>query len=130
MSDIIKTWPASMHPRRVLEVFTHDWGSFYFTLGRGKPQKELERLWFTHRGRILGSFQVDQLIQNNETNIPKLASISGEESEWQIKPDRYVVICDHKFVRLKEKLYYQPFRGWHYFSLESWRGNEESKINV
>lgn len=31
MSAILKTWPAFMPPKKVLQVFTHDWGNFYFS---------------------------------------------------------------------------------------------------
>jgi hypothetical protein len=119
MADILKTWPATMDRRRVLEAFTRDWGGhFYFTLGRGKPKEHIERLWYTHHGQIIGCFTVDRIVRNDGTNIPKLRSISGEVSEWQIKPDAYVALCKSSFVRLKEKLYHSSFRGWHYFDLE------------
>ena len=130
MPDILKTWPAQFPPSRVLEVFMHDWGEFYFTIGRGKPKETIGRLWYTHRGRILGSFKVDRIVQN-DGSLPRLRSITGETSEWQIKRDHWVCVCPSgTFVRLKEKLYYSGFRGFRYFSLESWRKNPESKVQL
>jgi len=119
-----------MNSRRVLEAFTHDWGEFYFTLGRSKPQQQIERLWYTHQGRILGSFKVARIIQNDGTNIPRLRSISGEVSEWQIKPDAWVAICKQPFERLKQKIYYAGFRGWRYFDLSKYGESFESKIRI
>jgi hypothetical protein len=129
VKEIIKTWPAFMPPRHVLEVFNSDFAHFYFTLGRGKPKDEISRLWFTHRGRILGSFSIGRLVINDGT-LPKLCSLSGEESEWQIKPDNWVAICPGPIERLKEKLYYSGFRGWRYFDLEEHRGTLESMVQL
>jgi hypothetical protein len=129
VSDIIKTWPAFMARKRVLEVFTHEWGRFYFTLGRGKPSQMINNLFFTHRGRILGHFQVGEVVQN-AGQLPKLRSISGELSEWQIKPDRWVAICPPPFHKLGERLFFEPFRGWRYFDLSAHRGLLESKVRL
>lgn len=116
-----------MPPRRVLEVFNADFGNFYFTLGRGKPQQSVERLFFTHRGRILGCFRVIELRLNDGANIPSLQSLSGETSEWQIKPGSWVAICDGPIERVPEKLYYDSFRGWRYFDLEEYRGSADAR---
>ena len=129
MTAILKTWPAFMPPRKVLEVFGHDWGRFYFTLGRGKPQKPIEQLWFTHRSRILGYFGVGEIVQN-VGQLPKLRALSGEISEWQIKGDRWVAICPPPFHRLEEKLYHEGFRGWRYFDLEAYRGTLGAKVRI
>jgi len=129
MSAIIKTWPAFMPPKKVLEVFTHDWGRFYFSVGRGRPKQDVTHIWFTHRGRILGSFHVEQIVQN-DGSLPKLHSISGETSEWQFKPDVWVAICRPPLERLQEKLYYSGFRGWRYFDLQKFRGTLDAKIRV
>lgn len=128
MPDILKTWPAVMDRRRVLAAFTHDWGEFYFTLGRGKPSKPVERLWFTHHGQILGYFSVNRIIRNDGTNIPELRSISGEKSAWQIKPDAWVAICRPPFVELDDKVYHDGFRGWRWFNLEEYSAAPESKV--
>jgi hypothetical protein len=130
VKEIIKTWPASFTPKHVLTVFTHDWGNFYFTLGRGKPSQEISRLWYTHRGRILGSFKIDRLVIQ-DGSLPRLQSITGEFSEWQIKRDNWVAICPAgTFTRLKEKLYYSGFRGWRYFDLDEYRGTLESRVQL
>jgi hypothetical protein len=129
MTDIIKTWPSFMPRAQVREVFTAGWGLFYFTLGRGKPKQEIERLWFTHKGRILGSFKINRIVQNDGT-LPRLQRLDGGESEWQIKPDRWVAICLPPFARLKETVYHESFRGFRYFNLEQYRGTADARINL
>ncbi len=128
-SAIIKTWPAFMPIRKTLEVFNHDWVNFYFTLGRGRPSRMIGLLYFTHRGRILGHFEICDVVQNIG-QLPKLRSLSGETSEWQIKLDRWVAICQPPFRRLKEKLYYEGFRGWRYFDLAAHRGTLDSMVQL
>lgn len=119
-----------MPPRKVLEVFTHDWGRFYFTLGRGRPKDPcVYKIYFTHRGRILGDFSIDEIVQN-VGQLPKLRSLSDTESQWQIKGDRWVAICSPPFHRLEEKLYHEGFRGWHYFDLEAYRGTVGAKVRI
>jgi putative heme degradation protein len=84
--------------------------NFYFTNGRGKPKEQITRLWFTYHGRILGSFRVLEIVQNDGTNIPKLYKLSSlksgepEVSDWQIKLDAWVAVCD-EFIKLRERLY-------------------------
>lgn len=126
---IIKTWPAFMPARRVREAFTHDWGRFYFTIGRGKPKQKVDQLFYTHRGRILGHFLISEIVQN-AGQLPPLRSISGEASEWQIKPDSWVAICDPPFHFLKERLFYESFRGFRYFDLPTYRGSIDSKVRI
>ena len=129
MTAILKTWPAFMPPKKVLQVFTHDWGHFYFTLGRGKPKQEPQQLWYTHRGRVLGYFDVGRIVRN-DGSLPKLRSLSDQESEWQIRGDAWVAICAPPFHRLEEKLYHEGFRGWRYFDLEAYRGTLGAKIRI
>jgi hypothetical protein len=127
VADVLKTWPAFMTSRHTLEVMGHPFARFYFALGRGKPQQAIERLFFTHRGRIIGSFQVEELRKHDGTNIPRLTSLEGGESEWQIKPDMWVAICAGPMQRLKEKLYHDGFRGWRYFDLDEYRASGDAK---
>jgi hypothetical protein len=124
---ILKTWPAFMASRKTLEVFSHEWTTFYFSLGRGKPTRPVSQLWFTHRGRILGNFEIAEIVKN-AGQLPKLRSLSNEVSEWQIKRDNWVAICFEPIVRLKENIYYCGFRGWRYFDLKSYRLLQESRI--
>lgn len=128
-ATIVKTWPAFMEPGKVIEVFTHDWGNFYYTLGRGRPTKPVDTLFFTHRGRLLGHFDITRIVQN-VGQLPKLRSVSDEESEWQIKLDAWVAICPAPFHRLDETLYYEGFRGWRYFDLEKHRSSIDSKVRL
>lgn len=129
MTAILKTWPAFMTPQKTLEIFTHDWGHFYFTLGRGRPKRDPDQIWHTHRSRILGYHSVFQLVRN-DGSLPKLRSLSDEESEWQIKGDNWVLICLPPFHQLKEKIYHSGFRGWRYFDLESYRRTIDAKIRM
>jgi hypothetical protein len=131
MADIIKTWPAFMDRRRVMRVFTHEWEGreFYFTLGRSKPKEEINRLYWTHQGRIIGSFTVNRIVQN-DGSLPKLRRLDGELSEWQIKRDNWVAICHGPLVRVKDKVYHEGFRGWRYFDLALWHEQLESKVRL
>jgi len=130
MNAIIKTWPSFMERHKVLEVFHHDWGHFYFTLGKGKPAKPIAFLYYTHRGQIIGHFQIDRIVQNRGDNLPKLHSISGEVSEWQIKLMNWVAICRPPFYGLEDRLFYSGFRGWRYFSIEDYRGTLDAKVRL
>jgi len=131
--DIIKTWPANVSARTVAHIFRphifgeQGWSEYYFTLGRGKPQKPIGRLFFTWRGRILGSFIVDRVVIN-DGSLPRLSHLDGEESDWQIKPDRWVAICCCDCVPLKERVFMGGFRGWRYFSLQEFKETPESRF--
>lgn len=151
MADIIKCWPAQFSRRKTLEVFQHDWGEFYFTIGRGRPKHvvtldeinpkspsyafkgdgvEASKLFYAHRGKLLGHFVIRELRLNNGANIPRLRSITGEVSEWQIRVGRWVAICRGPFVPLRSKraVYYDSHRGFHYFDLNSYLNSMESQI--
>jgi hypothetical protein len=131
MAEIIKTWPAVKERDTVLRVFRHEWGGpYYFTLGRGKPQQEIARLWMTHQGVILGSFKVREIVQNNGANIPRLRSLSNRESEWQIKADAWVAICEPPCEFLADEVFHEGFRGWRYFSLAEYRESDAAKVYV
>jgi hypothetical protein len=132
MNDILKTWPAIMDRRQVLRAFENDWGALYFSLGRGKPQREVVggKLFFTHHGQILGSFAIRELLQFDGANIPPLRRISGEESAWQFKPDTWVAICSPPFARLKEKIFHDSFRGWRYFDLAEYSKTTWAKVRM
>jgi len=129
VAAIIKTWPSFMPRKRVREAFTHDWGRFYFTIGRGKPAKPVEILFYTHKGVILGHFEISEIVQN-VGQLPRLRSISGDFSEWQIKLGNWVAICDPPFHFLKERLYHDGFRGFRYFDLDAYRGTVDSKVRI
>lgn len=129
MSDIIRTWPANLDAHTVAEMFSATlppWCTYYFTLGRGMPKRKIDRLWFTWRGRILGYFYVDEIIVN-DGSLPRLHSLSGGESEWQIAKDAKIAICSPPCIRLKERIFHEGFRGWRYFNIDEWRANPESR---
>jgi len=119
-----------MERAHTLEVFTHKWAVFYFTLGRGRPRKsEPDQLYYTHRGEILGYFAIAEIVQN-VGQLPKLTAIDGTESEWQIKGDAWVAICKPPFHELEEKIFHEGFRGWRYFDLNAYRGTLGAKVRI
>ena len=141
MADIIKTWPAVVSARTTLAMFSErlpPWTMYYFTLGRGLPKRvnlrpesrsECDRLWFTYRGRIMGSFDIVQVLRN-DGSLPRLNRLDGGESDWQIKPDAWVAICKPPCQRLRERVYMSGFRGFRYFNLEQYRTTTESRIRL
>jgi hypothetical protein len=129
MADIIKTWPASVGPKPTARMFDEKLPPFhiyYFTLGRGMPKQQIERLWFTYQGRIVGWFPVEEIIVN-VGQIPALNRLDGGESDWQMRKDAKVAICNPPCVRLKERLFMSGFRGYRYFDIDAWRENPESR---
>lgn len=132
MTSIIKTWPAVVEPDKVAQIFNEgrpSFGTYYFTLGRGKPSQPVNMLWFTYRGRILGNFSILQ-IWRNDGSLPPLKRLDGGESEWQLKPDAWIAICSPSFLRLKERVFMSGFRGWRYFDLETYRTTMEAKVRL
>ena len=129
MSAVIKTWPTFMTTAHTLAVFNHKFAQFYFSLGPRKPKQEFEYLYFTHRGRILGHFVLCAVVQN-AGQLPKLRSLSDETSEWQIKADAWVAVCDPPFRPLEETLYHESFRGWRYFDIDKYRGTLDAKVRI
>lgn len=137
MTAILKTLPTRF-ARGQLEKFfgAHDQGNehfcnYYFTLGRGRPQRpdSVTQLYFTHQGRILGYFEIKEIVQN-KGQLPLLTTLDGNPSEWQIKPDRWVAVCPAPFHRLEEQIFYTGFQGWRYFDLEAYSTRLESKVQL
>jgi hypothetical protein len=105
--------------------------SIFFTLGRGQPRRRPlpNALYFTHRGRIIGHFEITEIVQN-AGQLPKLTTLDGKPSEWQIKADAWVAVCDPPFARMTERLYFAGFRGFRYFDLDAYRGTREAKVRL
>ena len=120
MADILKTWPAFMPRRKVLAIFRSKFALFYFVLGKGKPQRPIEHLWFTHQGEIVGRFRVQEIVCN-VGQLPKLRSLKIARANGNIKRDRYVAICPGPFAPTAgfkasaEPVYHDSFRGFRYF---------------
>lgn len=76
---------------------------------------------------IIGHFDIQEIVQNRG-QLPLLTTLDGNPSEWQIKPDRWVAVCQPPFYRLEEILFYSGFRGWRYFNLETYRDSLDSKV--
>lgn len=129
-SDIIKTWPANVSPKIVARIFSFNapFTYFYYTLGRGKPTRPLERIWFTYQGRILGSFKILEVVVN-DGSLPKLHRLDGGESDWQIKPDYYVAICNC-FVKAPDRRFMSGFRGFRYFNYAEYIRTPDSRMRI
>lgn len=84
---------------------------------------------FTHRGVLLGHFDVGVVVQN-VGQLPKMTTMDGDPSEWQIKPDRWVAVCVPPFHKLEETLYHEAFRGWRYFNVELYRHSLGAKVRI
>lgn len=132
MAAIIKIWPACIAAKTTAEVFSSDHPPFcryYFSLGRGKPKQPVDKLWFAYQGRILGWFEIEEIVCNDGT-LPKLRRLDGEESGWQIRKDSQVAVCAPPCHRIAERIFMDSFRGWHYFDLESYRGTVDARYRI
>jgi hypothetical protein len=132
MAEIIKTWPACVSAATTARMFSPTVPAFHrycFTLGRGRPKEQIEKLWFTYAGRILGYFEVEEIIVN-DGSLPRLHRLDGGESDWEIRKDAKVAICAAPCVRLKERLFMAGFRGWRYFDLVWYRESGEGKFRI
>jgi hypothetical protein len=111
-------------------IFKANWPTYYFTLGRGKPSQTIERLWFTHHGRVRGWFKV-LAVECNVGQFPPLRRIDGGVSEWQIQRDRWVAICEPPFHwQQGVPVFMDSFRGWHYFNFDEYVQSPEAKIAI
>jgi hypothetical protein len=125
MADIIRTWPANDYTKSAARLFRPQRGIFYFTLGVGKPKQELERLWFTYRGRIIGYFRVLQVITSDEMEGLDIRHISDHGKEWKPKKARWVAVCS-SFVRAPRRRHMGGFRGYRYFSFDEYAETREA----
>lgn len=130
MTAILKTLPTRFARGKISEFLNAPFSAFFFTLGMHKPKQTVEQLYFTHQGQLLGHFEVAEIVQN-AGQLPKLTTLDGEPSQWQIKPDRWVAVCDPPFHLLNGKnIYHEAFRGWRYFDFEVFRNSPESRIKI
>jgi len=131
MAAILKTLPTFFARGKINEFLSTPFSNFFFTLGRGRPQRPdpVTEIYFTHNGVILGHFDITEIVQN-KGQLPLLTTLDGRPSEWQIKPDRWVAVCRGPFHRLEEKLFHSGFRGWRYFDLHAYRGTLDSKVRL
>jgi hypothetical protein len=132
MTAILKTLPvrfARGEMERFLGMDGKPFCVYFFTLGRGRPQRPdpVTQIYFTHRSVILGHFEIAEIVQN-KGQLPLLTTLDGAPSDWQIKPDRWVAVCRPPFHPLEAKTYHTGFRGWRYFDLQNYRGTLDSKV--
>lgn len=129
--DIIKTWPSIVDAKTVARIFSPK-GSFaryYFTVGRGNPKQKIERMWFTYRGRILGSLAVEEIVCS-DGSLPRLNRLDGQPSEWQIAKDAWVAVCVPGCQRPPVRAWMSGFRGFRYFNFEEYWGTPEARCKV
>lgn len=132
MADIIKTWPVAVSAQATARIFSEKAPSFsryYFTLGHGRPKAEVERIWFTYGGRVLGWFTVEDIVCNDGT-LPLLNRLDGSPGEWQIAKDAWVAVCCPPCHRIAERIFMDGFRGFRYFNFEEYRGKPESRVRL
>lgn len=140
MAALLKTLPTRFARGKIQEFLSCPFGRFYFTLGRGKPQRfaapypqprGVDQIYFTHQSVILGHFDIEGIIRN-EGQLPLLTTLDGKPSEWQIKLMNWVAICYPPFQPLDalSAVYHESFRGWRYFDLESYRGTPAARIRL
>jgi hypothetical protein len=134
MSAIIKTLPVRFARGQIERFFGLDgkpcWTTYYFTLGRGRPkQSDPDKLYFTHKGIIIGFFNVVEIVQN-VGQLPKLTNMDGDPSAWQIKPDAWVAVCRPPFFLLEKKIYHEGFQGWRYFNFVAYSRTIASKLRI
>lgn len=127
--DLIKAWPAHLPGSPFVESPDERFCTYYFTLGRSRPKQEVAKLWWTHRGVIVGWFFIAEITQN-AGQLPKLRRIDGGEAEWQIKDDAWVAICFPPLNRPADRVYYEGFRGWRYFDFEKHSKTLEAKVRL
>jgi hypothetical protein len=132
---IIKTLPGRFARGQLERFFGLDgkpcFHQYFFTLGRGQPRRRPlpNALYFTHCGRIIGHFEITEIVQN-AGQLPKLTTLDGEPSEWQIKADAWVAVCDPPFVPMRDRIYFAGFRGFRYFDLETYKYTREAKVRL
>ena len=130
MSAILKTLPTCFARGHIREFLDGRFCLYYFTLGRGRPKQSTPtEIYFTHRGEILGHFAIEEIVQN-VGQFPKLTTLDGQPSAWQIKGDAWVAVCRPPFHFLEDKIYHEGFRGWRYFDLDSYRGTLGAQIRI
>jgi hypothetical protein len=134
MAAILKTLPvrfARGQMERFLGIGCKSFCVYFFTLGRGRPKRPepVTQLYFAHQGIILGHFEIAGIVQNCG-QLPKLTTLDGGPSGWQIKPDRWVAVCRPPFHKSEETLYHGGFRGWRYFDIDDYRQSIEAKVRL
>ncbi len=130
MPAILKTLPTFFARGHITEFLDGRLCRYYFTLGRGAPKRSgVDQLYFTHQGEIIGHFEIEEIVRN-ERQFPKLTTLDGEPSVWQIKLLAWVAVCRPPFHRLEERIYHEGFRGWRYFDLDSYRKTVGAKIRI
>jgi hypothetical protein len=127
--DVIKTWPGHLDFRTIRKIVDGPEFRYFFSLGRGCPKQRPAAIWFTHHGRIMGRFAIEEIVRN-VGQLPQLKRLDGGISAWQFKPDVWIAMCRPPFVPLNERLFYGGFRGWRYFDLDAYRLTLDAKVRL
>ncbi len=137
MGAILKTLPTRF-ARGDIERFLGlgakkpAWCNYYFTLGRGRPRRDgftLRQLYFTHKGIVIGYFDVAEVVQN-VGQLPQLTNMDGDPSAWQIPGDAWVAVCPPPFHPLRDRVFHHGFQGWRYFDLQKYRSSLDARIRL
>jgi hypothetical protein len=152
MADIIKTIESWRDRGRVLAWLTRrnrtpnqDRYLYYFTLGRGRPKQHVEHLFFTFQGRVIGWFDVEEIVTNlgtwaefvedgttmeESTGRQRAVSVyqDREGKAWKPNPGAWLILCPPPFHLLQEEIFFSGFQGFRYFDLESYRKTFDAKV--
>jgi len=128
--DAIKTIEGWRDPRRVREYLRegpdHS-GRFLFNVGNGCPQRKVARLFFVFHGRILGWFAVAGI----EKRTAELSlEYARQYSPPYFKAAKFLFICARPFHFIRERVFYEGFRGWRYFDFETYRNSLDAKVRI
>ncbi len=152
MAYIIKTIESWRDRERVLAWLTRrnptpnqDRYLYYFTLGRGRPKQPVERLYFTFQGKVIGWFDVEDIVANDgkwndfisgfntmdqATGRQRVANVYKDQEGdiWAPKLGVWLVLCPPPFHLIEEQLYFSGFQGFRYFDLYSYRKTLDARI--
>ncbi len=130
MTAILKTLLAMFARGHILRFLDGRFSCYYFTLGRRRPrQADPTEIYFTHHVRVMGYFLIEEIVQN-VGQLPKLRTLDGKPSVWQIKGDAWVAVCKPPFMWMSERIYHEGFPGWRYFDLDIYRLTVGAKVRI
>jgi hypothetical protein len=124
MNAALKTIEGWRDEPRVRKFLSTPWGFFIFSLGRGRPKRPIERLYFTFRGRIFGWIHVTAVEENTGQYDQHLKTMFGDG--W--RPGRIICRCAPPFHFIDELVFHRGFQGWRYFDFDVYRNSEAARL--